>query len=171
MILKKLNPVSVVGSVFRLRRDLVGPIQLHVVSGSGLTLMKADLLIDLFGAKEMTWPDPAADKEGYVTFRALKQSLVHSPALLSRRIAELEAAGLVETNKTKDIGKVSTKLKNVDRKSKSVRITSKGIRMIEPLYKKYADFCELLLRDMSVEDQSTLLRLNEAVMNKLRWKK
>lgn len=163
-------PVNVVASIFRLRRDLVVPIKLHVIAGSGITLEKADLLMDLYGAKVMRWLDPPADEAGYVTFRALKQSLVHSQALLSRRITELETAGLVETKKTKDVSQSSSRA-NIDPKSKSVRISSKGISVIAPVYKKYEDFCELLFQDISVEDQNTLLRLNESVMNKLRWKK
>ena len=171
LLLKHGYAVKVIGSIFRVRRDLVVPIKNHVVAGSGLTLEEADLLMDLYGAKQLGWPDPAADEEGYVTFRVLKLSLVHSQALLSRRIAALESAGLIEIRKTKDIGKDSSARKKIDPKSKSGRITNKGIRVIEPVYQKYTDFCELLLRDMSPEHQSTLLRLNESLMNKLRWKK
>ena len=163
------SPVRVIGSIFRVRRDLVIPIKNHVIAGSGLTLEEVDLLIDLYGAKDLHWNDPSADVEGYVTFAALKQSLVHSQALLSRRIAALEKMGLLETKKTKEIAKESSRA--IDSKSKSTRITVKGVELIKPVFNKHKEFCEELLKDMSHIDQLKLLQLNEALMNKLRWKK
>ncbi len=159
------TPVKAIGSIFRVRRDLVGIIKQAVIAGSGLTLEEADLLLDLYGAAVRGWDDPKADAEGFVTFAALKKSLVHSPELLTRRIAAL--GDLVEVRK---VEKDQAKRERIDAKSKKVRIRPKGVERIEPLYSRYGSVCEKLLADFSPEDQRSLLRINEALMDKIRWR-
>lgn len=161
-----IRPAQVVGSIFRVRRDLVGLIKRHVMPGSGLTLEEADLLIDLFGARTMDWTDPSADADGFVAFEEVKRSLVHSAATLSRRISDLRMAGYVE------IRKVSTGKKAddaVDQRKMAVRITNSGIAKIRPLYEKHCRLCERLLADIPAEDQRTLWRTNEALIKRIHW--
>ena len=162
------NPVRVIGSIFRLRRDLVKVIKDSVIIGSGLTLESADLLLDLYGARELGWDDPKADREGFVTFGDLKNSLVHSQALLSRRIAELHLADFVEVRKTNE--SPSRSAQKIDAKSKSARITPKGIRQITPIYEKYQQLCERVLHDFSHEKRVRMLTFNETIMATLRWR-
>ncbi len=157
----EVRPAQVIGSIFRVRRDLAGLIKKHVMPGSGLTVEKADLLIDLFGARKMGWNDPSADADGYVTFEDLKRSLVHSAAALSRRISDLRTAGHVEIRKV-SAGKGAED--TVDKRKMAVRITNSGIDKIRPLYEKHCQVCERLLRDIPSEDQLTLLRTNEALI-------
>jgi hypothetical protein len=157
--------VRVIGSVFRLRRDLVPHVKQMVRNASSLTLEEADMLLDLYGAKELKWDDPKADDQGYVLFGDLKNSLVHG-ALLTRRVAALQSAGLVERKKTSELAGPNTKR---DRKSKSVRISEKGLQVARVIYEKYSGFCERLLKEVPVADAEALLRTNELLMKKLQW--
>ena len=84
---------KIIGSIFRARRDLVSMIKRQVLSGMGVTLEQADLLVDLYGARRLGWPEPKAIEGGWVTFSALKETLVHARELLTRRLQELEQAG------------------------------------------------------------------------------
>jgi hypothetical protein len=86
------TPVSIIGGIFRLRRDLVWVIRESVISGTGVTLEQADLLLDVYGASRLGWDDPKAIAGGWVTFGALKKSLVHAAELLTRRIQDLYMA-------------------------------------------------------------------------------
>lgn len=161
----ELNPVRVIGSIFRVRRDLTLLIKKHVLPGSGLTLEEADLLMDLYGAAKLGCTDPAADAQGYVPFASVKASLVHSAAALSRRVAGLEKQGLLETRKLHELVPGN----KTDRRSLALRITPKGVERIEPVYERYAVVCERLLRDAATIDRRRLLEANESLMQKARW--
>jgi DNA-binding MarR family transcriptional regulator len=160
-----VHPIRVIGSIFRVRRDLTLLIKKHVLPGAGLTLEEADLLMDLFGAAKLRWNDPAADEEGFVAFAAVKASLVHSAAALSRRVAALQQAGLLEARKLHKI----TRDAKTDRRSLALRITPVGVKRIEPVYRRYAELCERLLKDIPEDDQRAVLRVNEQLMEKSRW--
>jgi DNA-binding MarR family transcriptional regulator len=162
---EEFHPVRVIGSIFRVRRDLTLLIKKHVLPGAGLTLEEADLLMDLFGAAKLGWSDPAADEHGYVTFAALKASLVHSSSALSRRVAALQKAGLLETRKVHKIARDA----KADRRSLALRITPAGIKRIEPVYERYAELCGRLLRDVPTNVRRTIIEINETLMEKARW--
>jgi DNA-binding MarR family transcriptional regulator len=162
---EEFHPVRVIGSIFRVRRDLTALLKKHVLPGAELTLEEADLLLDLFGAAKLGWSDPAADEHGYVTFSALKASLVHSPSALSRRVATLQKVGLLETRKVHKIARDAT----ADRRSLALRITPAGVKRIEPVYERYAVLCKRLVSDVSPDDQRAVLRVNERLMDKARW--
>jgi len=159
------HPVRVIGSIFRVRRDLTLLIKKHVLPGAGLTLEEADLLMDLFGAAKLGWSDPAADESGYATFAALKASLVHSASALSRCVAALQKAGLLEARK---IHKISRN-KKADRRSLALRITPAGVKRIEPVYERYAELCGRLLSDVPTNVRETVLEVNESLMRTARW--
>lgn len=148
------------------RALLTALIKKHVLPGSGMTLEEADLLLDLYGAARLGWDDPAADKDGYVAFAALKASLVHSAAALSRRVAALRMAGLLETRKLHEIAPATTK---VDRKAIVLRITPKGIKKIQPVYERYAGLCDSMLKDVPPDVRRTILQTNDDLMQKARW--
>jgi DNA-binding MarR family transcriptional regulator len=162
---KDVQPMRVIGSIFRVRRDLTLLIKKHVLPGSGLTLEEVDLLLDLYGAAKLGWSDPKADEQGFVTWASAKASLVHSSAGLSRCVAALKQAGLLETRKLHEIAVE----KKVDRRSLVLRITGKGIEKVEPVHQRYAELCERLLKDFSPEAQETVLETNEKLMQKARW--
>src|SRR5205814_6426083 len=85
-----IEPTDTVSSVFTARRDLIQGVK-SVVAGSGLTVEETDLLVALFGVRELGWDDLPHDKENYVAFKELERFLVHNPSLLSRRIRKLAA--------------------------------------------------------------------------------
>jgi hypothetical protein len=120
---------------------------------------------DVSGAASLGWNDPADDEHGYVTFAALKASLVHSAAALSRRATALQKAGLLETRKVHELAPDP----KADRRSLALRICSTGVNRIQPVYSRYAELCERLLRDMATNDRRRLLEANESLMQKAQW--
>jgi len=161
--------VSIIGSIFRVRRDLVALVKEHVIAETGLTLEQADLLLDLYGASELAWPDPKAIKGGWVTLSTLKKSLVHAPELLSRRLADLEENGLVEMasmtrDETRDLG--------IDAKSKKVRLRPKGTEKGKLIYDRYCGVSLQLLNRLPQENYQNAIKardFNEALMAALRF--
>ena len=87
---KKIEPTDTVGSIFTTRRDLVQCVK-AAIAGSGFTLEQSDLLVSLYGIRELGWDDLPHDADGYATFKELELFLVHSATLLSRRIRKLAA--------------------------------------------------------------------------------
>lgn len=114
---------------------------------------------------KLGWSDPADEEHGYVTFSALKASLVHSASALSRRVASLQKAGLLETRKVHKIARDAT----ADRRSLALRITPAGVKRIEPVYERYAELCGRLFRDVTTGVRRTILETNERLMEKVRW--
>ena len=141
-------------------------IKKHVLAGSGMTLEEADLLMDLFGAAKLGWDDPAADKDGFVAFADLKASLVHSAAALSRRVAALGKAGMLEARKLHEI---TPHIEKADRRSLALRITPEGVKRIEPVYARHVKLCERLLNDVPMNVRQIILETNERLMEKARW--
>ena len=164
----QIDPLIVVRGNVRIRRELGVLLKSRVLRGSGLALEDAEFLIELYGRRELGWPDPLADSEGFITFTDANRSLVHNYALLSRRIADLETGGLVETKQTKSLKSQAKAGVITDSKNKSVRITDPGIRRILPIYERYGKLCERLLRSVRLEDQLTYIRVNESMMGELR---
>ena len=161
--------VTIIGSIFRVRRDLVPLIKRKVTPGMGLTLEQADLLLDLYGARRLGWPEPKAIEGGWVTFAALKESLVHARELLTRRLRDLGDGGYVEII---PVPKEEAKALGIDSKSKKVRILQKGEEKAKEIYNRYGRACLDLINRLPAEQREqaeTILRFNEAVMKALRW--
>jgi len=95
-----IEPTDTVTSIFTARRDLLQGVK-SAVAGSGFGVEEADLLVSLFGVRELGWDDLAHDAAAYVAFKELELYLVHNPSLLSRRIRKLADAKppLVEVRK------------------------------------------------------------------------
>jgi len=151
------------------RRDLVSLIKRKVMPGIGLTVEQADLLIDLYGARRLQWPDPKAIEGGWVTFSALKESLVHARELLTRRLADLEKGGYVEIA---SVPREEAKALGIDSKSKKVRILPKGEERARVVYERYGRVCLDLINRLPshVRGQTEIvLSFNEAIMEALRW--
>lgn len=166
--MKRHFSVTVIGSLFRLRRDLVPHIQKRVLADVKLTMDEADLLLDLYQAWKLKCEEPNADAEGFVSFRALRKSLLN-PTLFSRRISKLNRASLLELREDKENVKNLPKEEKVDKRSKSARITQEGIRQIAPLYERYGKLCDELLQDIPGKDQKTVYQVNLSVIKKLRF--
>ena len=144
-----------VGSVMRLRRELLRKVKAPMLRGSRLTYEEADLLCDLYGASKLDWKEPESDSDGNVPISALNSSL-QSPELLSRRIAKMEKLGFVK--------RVPDPL---DGRKFSLSITDSGIEEIEPVYERFVSTCERILRNVSIKDTKDLHALNEKIMKEL----
>ena len=134
-----VEPTDTISSVFVTRRDLLHGVK-AAVAGSGFTVEEADLLVSLYGVRELNWDDLEHDKEGFVAFNQLERYLVHNPSLLSRRIRKLADAkpALLEVA---DADLASGQHFN----SKRVRITKEGVKRIEPVWRRYAQMSAKLL--------------------------
>lgn len=100
-----------------------------------------------------------------MTFAALKASLVHSPPALSGRVAALGKAGLLETRKVHKLARDA----KADRRSLALRITPVGVKRVGPVYERYAELCERLLKDGGADGKRTVLQVNERLMEKAWW--
>ena len=127
----RIEPTETISSVFVARRDLLHGVK-AVVAGSGFTVEEADLLVSLYGVRELNWDDLEHDKEGFVAFNQLERYLVHNPSLLSRRIRKLADAkpALLEVA---DADRTSGQHFN----AKRVRITKEGVKRIEPVWRRF----------------------------------
>ena len=121
------------------RRDLLHGVK-WAIAGSGFTVQEADLLVSLYGAKELDWDDLEHDADGFVAFNELERFLVHSASLLSRRIRKLADAKLLEVA---DADLASGQHFN----AKRVRITKDGVKRIAPVWKRYEQMAAKLLED------------------------
>jgi hypothetical protein len=137
-----IEPIDTITSIFTCRRDLLQAAK-SVVVGSGFTIETADLLISLFGVRELGWDDLPHDAEGYVAFKSLEDYVVHNSSLLSRRIRKLADAKppLVEVAEAK----AGTGLHfNALR----VRISTEGVKRIKPVWKGFQQMSESLLKSI-----------------------
>jgi len=161
---------ATIGTIFRVRRDLVMLIKQRVIPGTGVTLEQADLLLDLYGAAKLGWTDPKPIKGGWVTYAALNDSLVHARELLTRRLSDLQQAGLVEVA---PVPKYEAKALGIDSKSKKARILLKGEQIAKETYDRYCRVClDLLNRlpeDLRAQAQN-VRQFNEAIIEALRWR-
>ena len=134
-----VEPTDTVSSVFTARRDLLHGVK-EAVKGSRFSIQEADLLVSLFGVRELDWDDLEHDTEGFVAFNQLERYLVHSASLLSRRISKLADATppLLEVA---DADLASGQHFN----AKRVRITKEGVKRIEPVWRRYAQMSAKLL--------------------------
>jgi DNA-binding MarR family transcriptional regulator len=158
------NPADNLISILKARRELISPIKKVVLQGSHLTLENADILMCLYGAKELPWSEPNADKEGFVLFGTLQESLVHCQALsqilLSRRIRALQSRGWVEIRRAQH-----------DRKylvgRDAVGVTNLGAKAVAPVCTKYEELSEMLLRGISQRDRLVHWNVSEEILKKL----
>jgi len=129
------DPVDNIASIFRLRKLLLPPIRERVLADCGVPLDQADILVELHGVRDLGWREPESDAQGFVTYRALRDSLVHGDTLLSRRISRLQEAGLVETRKVSQ--RKGGRTAGLHGNAQVVRITAAGSRKISPVWLRY----------------------------------
>ncbi len=151
-----------INSIFTARRDLLHGVK-AAVKGSLFTVEEADLLISLYGARDLGWTDLEHDTAGYVTYRQLESFLVHNASLLSRRIIKLASArpALVEVAD----GDVAA---GQHFNSKRVRITDHGAKAIAPVWQRYQAMSAELLRGIKDDQRIAHHAVNTAISQRIR---
>lgn len=158
----QIEPTDTVTSVFTVRRDLLQGVK-SVVAGSGFTVEEADLLISLFGVRELGWDDLPHDADDYVAFKELEHFLVRNATLLSRRLGKLAGTKppLVEVAEAK----AGTGLHfNALR----VRITGEGVERIQPVWERFSRMSANLLQGIPTRLLEAHYRVNEEISARIR---
>ena len=155
-------PAESISSIFTARRDLLAGVRL-VVQGTGLSVEVADLLVSLYGARELDWDDLQHDKDGYVVLKELELYLVHNPSLLSRRIRKLADARppLLEITEVDPAS-------GLHFNSKRVRITKEGVKRIEPVWRRYQQMSAKLLDGIPQRLLDAHHAVNEEISTRMR---
>lgn len=157
-----IDPTDTVTSIFTARRDLLQGVK-SVVAGSGFTVEEADLLVSLFGVRQLGWEDLPHDTDDFVAFQALEDYLVHNPSLLSRRIRKLADAKppLVEIRKP-EAGS------GLHFNALRVRITGEGIKRIQPVWERFARMSANLLEGIPPRLLAAHHQVNQAIIARIR---
>jgi len=157
-----IEPTDTVTSIFAARRDLLQGVK-AVVAGSGFTVEEADLLVSLYGARELDWNDLEHDREGFVAFNQLERFLVHNPSLLSRRIRKLATAkpALLE------VAEADLAL-GQHFNSKRVRITKAGAKRTEPIWNRFQEMSANLLEGIQPGLLLAHHRVNQEISARIR---
>jgi hypothetical protein len=157
-----IEPTDTITSIFTARRDLLQGVK-SVVAGSNFTVEQADLLVSLYGVRELDWDDLPHDAEGYVAYKELEQFLVHNPSLLSRRIRKLadRKPPLVEVGKP-EAGS------GLHFNALRVRITAEGIKRIKPVWERFSRMSANLLQSIPPHLLEAHHRVNEQISARIR---
>ena len=155
-------PAENISSIFTARRDLLAGVRL-VVKGTGLSVEEADLLVSLYGARQLDWDDLQHDKDGFVVLKELELFLVHNPSLLSRRIRKLADARppLLEITEVDPAS-------GLHFNSKRVRITKDGVKCIEPIWRRYQQMSAKLLDGIPQRLLEAHHAVNEEISTRMR---
>lgn len=156
------QPADTVSSIFSARRDLLHGAK-WAVENSGFTVEEADLLVSLYGVKELSWDDLEHDSDGYVAFRKLEHFLVHNPSLLSRRIrkfADAKPALLEVADGDTAAGQHFN--------SKRVRITREGVMRITPVWQRFEQMSAALVKGIPQNKLEAHLAVNDTVSQRIR---
>ncbi len=146
--------------IFEVARSLRKPIRERTLVGTGLTIEKADLLVLLYlGSPVFARQRGTGQTEGFVRLANLSESLVHSISpskfLVSRWLSAMLKKKQVVT-------------RALDSKRKEVRITSKGISLVEPIWRNYAQLAEELLDGIPEAERDAHREVNQSVSFALR---
>lgn len=168
----RFDPVYNVSSVFTAHRDL-RPYTKLTLGDSSLTVEEADILVLLLGLREFGWPDCPVDAEGFVTFKDLKDVLVHDASLFARRMKKLAAPqrAMVEVRR---ISKEAAPALHGN--TQQGRITPKGITVVLPVWERFRKLSARLfeseaLRGFSQADFEVHVKVNEAISRAIRdWR-
>jgi len=166
------DPVYNVSSIFTSHRDLKQYAKL-TLGDSGLSGEEADILVLLFGLKELGWDDCQVDRDGFVTFKDLKSVLVHDASLFARRIKKLAApdCGMVEVRR---IAKQAAP--RLHGNTQQARITKVGIAAAQPIWESFRKlsaklFASDLLKGFSQAELAAHVKVNDAISRTLRnWR-
>jgi hypothetical protein len=125
-----------------------------------------EILVDLYGAIYLGWPDPRA-RFGHVTFRDLLETSVHgdthSDALLSLRLRRLKGDNLLVVQPIPQRGQAA-ELRSGPRGSRSwVRLTPEGVKVAKPIWERYMKLAEWLLEGVPQQDLDAHYRVNAMI--------
>ena len=158
-----MKPWETISSIFIARRELMHGMK-EVVAGSGFTVQEADILVSLFGARELGWDDLNHDEEGFVAFGELERFLVHNPSLLSKRIRDLaspeKGPPLVEV--------AAASAPDLHRNAKQVRITDHGIMQIRGVWDRYCQMSDKLLDRIDPAKLAAHHEVNDQISRRIR---
>jgi hypothetical protein len=155
-------PAENISSIFTARRDLLAGVR-KLVKNYRLSVEEADLLVSLYGARELDWDDLLHDKDGYVVLKELELYLVHNPSLLSRRIRKL-ADGKAPLLEITEVDPAS----GLHFNSKRVRITKEGVKRIEPVWSGYQYLSAKLLDGIPQRLLDAHHAVNEEISTRMR---
>jgi hypothetical protein len=133
-------------------------------AGSGLTVEESDLLVAMFGVRELEWDDLPHDGEHYVTFNDLELFLVHNPSLLSRRIRKLAA----EKPPLVEIADVDPRKSGLHFNCQRVRITSEGVKCIKPIWQSFRQMSAKVLEGIPQRLLDAHYQVNEEISARVR---
>lgn len=161
------HPVHNLGSDFRTCRDLVPEIERVVIKDTKHPLELIDILCDLYGARYLGWPDPPANKDGFVTVRTLNEGLVHSGALLSIRLKKLADAKLIEILDIPKSGPGSEHRRGPRSSRSWVRILPNGVELAKGVWDRYRSLAERLLQGVSKEELAIHRKVNDTIRRRI----
>jgi DNA-binding MarR family transcriptional regulator len=166
---QKLPAGASLGSIFTARRDLVKAIRELVIHDFDLSMEESELLIELYGTSRLESWEMKVDEEGWVTAKQLKEELVHDRTLLSRRLAKLAEAGLIESRKLWETKQGKTgKYKNLHGNSQLVRITEAGTKKIAPIWEGYGQLEARLMEGVPLEQRRIHYEVNQTIRERFR---
>ena len=113
------------------------------------------------------WVEPAANKDGFVTVRALRDSLVHSGALVSMRLKKLKAAGYLEVAKIPLKGPAAHLRQGPASSRAWVRLRPEGERLAKLFWERYVRLGERLLADVPRAQRKAHYAVNELIRRKI----
>jgi hypothetical protein len=168
----RCDPVYNISSVFTAHRDL-RPYARLALGDSGLGIEEGDIIVLLFGLRELGWDDCRVDADGFVTVKDLKSVLVHDASLFGRRIKKLAAPGCGMVEVRRITKQTDPRLHG---NSQQVRITKAGIAAAKPIWENFRKlsarlFATDLLKGFSPAELATHVRINDAISRTLRdWR-
>ena len=155
-------PTDTITSIFTARRDLLQGVK-SVVAGSGFTVEESDLLVALYGVRDLGWDDLPQDADAFVAFKELEQFLVHNPSLLSRRLRKLATAKppLVEVKKP-EAGS------GLHFNALRARITDEGVKRIKPVWERFSKMSDNLLLGIPPRLLEAHHEVNQTIITRIR---
>jgi len=156
------EPTDTITSIFTARRDLLQGVK-SGLAGSGFTVEEADLLVSLYGVRELGWHDLPHDAENFVALKELEHFLVHNPSLLSRRIRKLSGAKppLVEVAEPEPGS-------GLHFNALRVRITAEGTKRIKPVWERFSRMSANLVQGISQRQLKAHHSVNKEISTRIR---
>ena len=155
------GPAYNISSIFAARRDL-RPVSKALIQGTPIGVEEADLLVLLYGFRRLGWTDCTVYDDGFVNFTDLKSNTVYDPSLFTRRLSKLKALKMVSTRLGRKFDPI------LHGKAQQVRIEAAGITAIKPVWERYVQFSEELLKGCTKEELAAHQKVNERISEILR---
>ena len=155
--------VSILLSVQRARKYLAQEEERVVTKGLDLPLEIVAVLSCLYRARCLGGVNPPANREGFVTVRALRDELEKSGALLSVRLKRLQKLGMIEIQQIPKSGPGSEHRHGLRSSRSWVRILHPGIEVASLVWARYVRLAERVIGDVHPRDLETHFKVNEII--------